>query len=99
MVDLSNIHALSDFQRNTKEHLKKLKRSGKPTVLTINGKAELVVQDAESYQVLLDRLEAVQTAELLRGRLSSSRSGKTGRDAEDAIADLGVARKGSRRKA
>jgi hypothetical protein len=29
-------------------------------VLTINGKAELVVQDAEAYQALLDRVETLE---------------------------------------
>jgi hypothetical protein len=29
-------------------------------VRTINGKAELVVQDAEAYQALLDRVEAIE---------------------------------------
>jgi PHD/YefM family antitoxin component YafN of YafNO toxin-antitoxin module len=39
-----------------------LKTTGQPVVLTVNGKAELVVQDAESYQKLLeakDRMEAI----------------------------------------
>ena len=49
-LDLVNIHSLSEFQRNTKEHIRKLKRSGKPAVLTVNGEAELVVQSAEAYQ-------------------------------------------------
>jgi hypothetical protein len=34
--------------------------TGHPLALTINGKAELVVQDAEAYQVLLDRAEAIE---------------------------------------
>ena len=45
MIQLADIHSLSDFQRNTKEHLQRLKRSGRPEVLTVNGKAEVVVQD------------------------------------------------------
>ena len=63
MIQLTNIHSLSDFQRNTRAHLRRLKRSGSPEVLTVNGKAELVVQDAESYQKLLeaqDRMEAIE---------------------------------------
>lgn len=35
----------------------RLRRSGRPEVLTINGKAELVVQDAAAYQRLLEALE------------------------------------------
>lgn len=53
-TDLANIHSLSDFQRNTKLHLRKLKKSGKPAILTVNGQAEVAVQSAAAYQQLLD---------------------------------------------
>ncbi|MDP8979065.1 MAG: type II toxin-antitoxin system Phd/YefM family antitoxin [Acidobacteriota bacterium] len=60
-LDLANIHSLSDFQRNTKEYIRKLKRSGKPAVLTVNGEAEVVVQSAEAYQKLLDDRELLDS--------------------------------------
>ena len=53
-LELSNIRSLSDFQRNSREHIRRLKRSGKPEVLTVNGRAQVVVQSAEAYQRLLD---------------------------------------------
>ena len=43
---IEDIHSLTDFKRKTSEFLRQLKETGKPLVLTINGKAELVVQDA-----------------------------------------------------
>lgn len=61
MLDLNNIHSLSDFNRNSKEHIERLKESGEPEVLTVNGKAELVVQDAESYQELLNTITKEDT--------------------------------------
>lgn len=57
MIDLRHIYSLSDFQRNAREHIDRLKRIRRPEVLTVNGKAELVVQDAGSYQELLDHIE------------------------------------------
>ena len=61
MLDLANdIRSLSDFKRNTVDLLDRLRKTGHPLVLTINGKAELVVQDAEAYQALLDRVEAIE---------------------------------------
>ena len=61
MLDLANdIRSLSDFKRNTADLLDRLRTTGHPLVLTINGKAELVVQDAEAYQALLDRVEAIE---------------------------------------
>jgi prevent-host-death family protein len=63
MIYLEDIYSLTDFQRNAKEHIQRLKETGRPEILTVNGKAEVVVQDAASYQkllALLDRLEAIE---------------------------------------
>ncbi|MCX6926276.1 MAG: hypothetical protein NT154_24175 [Verrucomicrobia bacterium] len=49
-IRLQDILSLTHFHRHSKSHLKRLKQSGRPEVLTINGKAELVVQDAVAYQ-------------------------------------------------
>lgn len=54
MIHLEDIHSLTDFARNTKAYAKKLKKTGRPAVLTVNGRAEFVVQDAQSYQHLLN---------------------------------------------
>lgn len=61
MLSLSDIHPLSEFQRGAKAFLAKLKETKTPIVLTVNGKAAAVVQDAESYQQLLDRLELLES--------------------------------------
>lgn len=51
MIDLANgIDSLTNFKRRTPYFLKQLRKSGKPVVLTINGKAEVIVQDVASYQ-------------------------------------------------
>ena len=63
MIHVEDIHSLTDFQRHAKEHIERLKETGRPEVLTVNGKAEIVVQDAAAYQKLLelvDRLEAIE---------------------------------------
>lgn len=44
------------------ELLAQMRKSGNPLVLTINGRAQVVVQDAESYQHLLDRVEELEVA-------------------------------------
>jgi prevent-host-death family protein len=61
MLSLSDIHPLSEFQRGAKVFLARLKETKAPMVLTVNGKAAAVVQDAESYQQLLDRLELLES--------------------------------------
>lgn len=52
-----DILSLSDFKRRSAELLRRLKRTRQPLVLTVNGKAEIVVQDAASYQRMQDLLE------------------------------------------
>ena len=75
MLDLAHdIRSLSDFKRNTVDLLDRLRKTGHPMVLTINGKAELVVQDAEAYQALLDRVEAIEAIQ--RG-LADVKAGRT----------------------
>jgi prevent-host-death family protein len=77
MISLKDIESLTAFKRNTNEYVKKIKKSGAPLVLTVNGKAEIVVQDAESYQRMLEVLDRAETIEALREGLESVRRGKT----------------------
>jgi len=67
MLNISrDIHSISDFKRKTPDFLRQLKKTGKPVVLTMNGRASLVVQDAESYQNMLDILERVKDIDAIR---------------------------------
>jgi PHD/YefM family antitoxin component YafN of YafNO toxin-antitoxin module len=79
-----DIHSLTDFKRNTPEFLRQLKESGHPLVLTINGKAELVVQDAVSYQRLLDLAERLDTIHAVKESLASADRGQ-GRPIDDVF--------------
>ncbi|SIO08200.1 Antitoxin component YafN of the YafNO toxin-antitoxin module, PHD/YefM family [Singulisphaera sp. GP187] len=72
-----DIHSLTDFKKNTPDFLKQLKDTGEPVVLTINGKAELVVQDAVSYQKLLDLAEEAKVIEGIRRGLDDVVAGRT----------------------
>lgn len=71
-----DIHPLTDFKRHTPEFLRRLKESGHPFVLTVNGKAEIVVQDAKSYQRLLDLAERLETIEAVKEGLASIDKGE-----------------------
>ncbi len=82
-----DIHSLTDFKRNTTEFLQRLKRTKHPLVLTVNGKAELVVQDAESYQKLLDAVELLEYLKGIKRSLEQIEQGK-GKKAEDFFNQL-----------
>jgi PHD/YefM family antitoxin component YafN of YafNO toxin-antitoxin module len=70
-----------------RDHLRRLKESGDPEVLTVNGEAELVVQSAEGYQRLLDDADELQTLRILRKSLDEARRGE-GRDARDVLHEI-----------
>ena len=73
-----DIMSLSTFKRDSNKVMRQMKRTKEPVVLTINGKAAVVVQDAEGYQCLLDLKERSETIGVLRQRLSSlDRKGRT----------------------
>jgi prevent-host-death family protein len=55
MLDLAEgIDSLTNFKRQTATYLKRLHKTGQPVVLTVNGKAEVVVQTPTAYQKLVE---------------------------------------------
>lgn len=76
MIDLRDVRSVTEFQRNIKEYVGKLKEKRSPLVLTVNGRAELVVQDALSYQALLDRLEEAETMAAIRRGIEQTDRGE-----------------------
>jgi PHD/YefM family antitoxin component YafN of YafNO toxin-antitoxin module len=87
-MDLSrDIHPLTDFKRHTPKFLRQLKKSGHPLVLTLNGKAEIVVQDAKSYQRLLDMAARLESIEAVKEGLASIGKGE-GRPIDEVFDDL-----------
>jgi len=88
MLDIHrDIHSLSNFKRNTPEFLRQLKETGHPVVLTINGKAELVVQDTASYQKLVELAERAAELEITRKSVAERKAG-LGRPAEEMLAEM-----------
>jgi prevent-host-death family protein len=87
VIDLKEIYSLSGFQRNAKSHLERMKETKTPVVLTVNGKAELVVQDAASYQELLERIERAETGASVRQAMEEFDRGE-GRPAREALEEL-----------
>lgn len=88
MLDISrDIDSLSNFKRNTSAFLRQLRETGQPVVLTINGKAELVVQDAKSYQKLLELVERLEEVESLKASVEEMEAGET-IPVEDVLAEM-----------
>jgi PHD/YefM family antitoxin component YafN of YafNO toxin-antitoxin module len=61
MIDVTqDIHPLTAFKRQTAKFARLLKRSHRPLVLTVDGKARFVVFGTEAYEEWKDRIEAVE---------------------------------------
>ena len=68
MLDSRQIHPMSDFLRNHKAHVARLKETRTPEVLTINGRAEVVLLDPESYETMVEQLNQQQEQEIAAAR-------------------------------
>jgi prevent-host-death family protein len=82
-----DIHPLTEFKRKTSDFLMQMKKTRRPVVLTVNGRAELVVQDTESYQHILDRLDRLETIEAIRLGITAAEEGRV-KPARQALAEL-----------
>jgi PHD/YefM family antitoxin component YafN of YafNO toxin-antitoxin module len=76
-IHTDDIHALTDFQRNAKAHLSRINKTGRPEVLTVNGRAEGVLMGKRSYEQVLEALEELETLKSIRRGLDELEAGKT----------------------
>jgi prevent-host-death family protein len=85
VIDVTqDIHSMTTFKRNSSGLMKRMKKTGRPLVLTVNGKAEAVVMDASAYQEVAEQLDA--NAGIRRG-LAQAKKG-SGRPVDDVFDDL-----------
>ncbi len=68
--------SLTDFKRNVKHFIERIKATKSPLVLTVNGRAEVVVQDASAFQEMIDKLERTEE-ELRQMKLESLKRGES----------------------
>jgi len=91
MLDLTkDIQSLTTFRRRSGDFMKQLKKSKRPVVLTVKGKAAAIVQDAGAYQRLLDIAARADVHEGIRQGLEQSKQGH-GCDADEFFAEFEAA--------
>lgn len=70
MLDIANgIRSLSEFKQNSTEILNYIKKTHNATILTINGRAEAVLLDPQSYQKMIDKIAALESANKIKSSL------------------------------
>lgn len=85
MIDVTeDIHSLTAFKRNTSVLVKRMKKTGRPLVLTLNGKAEAIVLDPAAYKDIAGHLD---TLAQLRRSLAQAKKG-LGRPVDAVFDDL-----------
>jgi len=61
MIDITtDIQSLTTFKRNTSGMMKRMRKTSRPLVLTVKGKAEAVVMSPAAYQQLTGYIDAVR---------------------------------------
>jgi prevent-host-death family protein len=92
MLNLEHgIDSLTNFKRQTAAYLDRLHKTGEPVVLTVNGKAQVVVQDAVAYQKLMEaaaKVDREETIAAIREGLADVKAGRT-KPARAALKALG----------
>ena len=96
MFDITkDIQPMTIFRRKPGEFMRRLKRTRRALILTVNGRAEVVVQDAAAYQHLLDIAARADAIEGIRQGLEDAEKGRTrpAREVFDEIrAEYGIPR-------
>jgi prevent-host-death family protein len=88
MLDITkDIQSLTTFRRRSGDFMKQLKKNERPVVLTVQGKAAAIVQDAEAYQRLLDVAASADAVEGSRQGLDDIAHGRT-RPAREVFDDI-----------
>ena len=70
MFQSSDIHTVTEFSRKPAEHIKRLTESKRPELLTVNGKAVVVVQDAATYEKMAALAEYAESVKSIRQAMS-----------------------------
>jgi PHD/YefM family antitoxin component YafN of YafNO toxin-antitoxin module len=87
MIRATDIHSLTDFTRNAKAYIQQIKTSKSPMALTVNGAAQVVVQDAESFQQMVDELDHSRLLAAIREGQAAREAGEV-QDLEEAFAHV-----------
>jgi len=72
MLDTRQIHPMSDFLRNHKTHVARLKETRIPEVLTVNGRAEVVLLDTESYESMVEQINHLKAVSAARAHMAEA---------------------------
>jgi prevent-host-death family protein len=71
-----DISPLTEFKRDSARMIARIKESGRPQILTVNGKPSVVVMDAGAWQDMQDQLDYAETVAGIRKGLTQALAGE-----------------------
>ncbi len=85
MLDVSqDIHSLTEFKTRTPEFLTQLRQTDRAVLLTVNGRAEVAVMSAATFQRVLEALDTIRG---IKAGLEDVKAGRT-RPAEEFFTEF-----------
>lgn len=86
-MEFQDTESLATFQQDPATVIGHLKQSGKPIALTVEGRPEVVLQDAEAYERLLELVDRAEAVVAVRKGVASMERGE-GIAVEDAFQQI-----------
>jgi len=87
MIRATDIHSLTEFTRNARLYIRRITDTKSPVAITVNGEAHVVVQDAKTYQTMVDALEHLTFIAGIRESEADEREGRV-QDIDQAFIDI-----------
>ncbi len=78
---------LADFNRNPEAVLERLRKSGDAMLLKVDDAGEVIVQDAASYQRLVDVVDRLESLAVIKEGLEDAAAGRS-RPMREVLAEL-----------
>ncbi len=87
MTRTSDITNFTEHRQNLRDHLNRVKATGRPLYITSDGVPEAVLLSAKAYDELADRADLAETLAMIERSEAEFKAGK-GMDAREALMDL-----------
>lgn len=87
MTRTTDITNFTDHRQNLREHLDRIKETGRPLYITTNGETDAVVLSAKAYDELSDKAELVESLATIDKSMEDIKAGRV-RPFREAIHDI-----------
>lgn len=84
MTRTDDITSFTKHRQHLREHLRRVRETGRPLYITTNGHTDAVVLSPEAYDALADKAELAESLALLERSMEDVKEGRT-RPAKPAV--------------